>query len=39
MQKQIPDTIRDQHPGFADVQVGSSASLREKVEKENQEIL
>ena len=32
MNKQIPDTIRDKHPGFADVQVGSSGELREKAQ-------
>ena len=32
MEKQIPDTIRDRHPGFADVQVGSSEALREKAQ-------
>ena len=32
MNKQIPDTIRDKHPGFADVQVGSSGALRQKAQ-------
>ena len=32
MQKQIKDNIRDNHPGFADVQVGESGKLREKAQ-------
>ena len=32
MEKQIQDTLRDMHPGFADVQVGQSGELRKKAE-------